>query len=173
MKIFVLKFILLLLLAQNYSFAHEREENRKQNHNTTYSVYNSFEELLLATDAKYFEPERISPVGTRRKPMYHGFFFYNCTHDELFQFDPTGRYMLALRIFIEGRKVQPHDRGEVGYFDLQRNNKWIKIGETTAWNWQQGTRLQWIPGSSDEIVWNDRSEDGKILVSRIYNMKTT
>lgn len=33
-------------------------------------------------------------------------------------------------------------------------------------------RLQWIPGSSEEIIWNDRSEDGKSFVSHIYNTKT-
>ncbi len=137
-----------------------------------YSTYNNFEELLTATDACYFEPVRISPVGTKRNPMYHGFFFYNCGHKELLEFDPSGRYMLGMRIFIEGRKVRPFDKGEVGYFDLKKKNKWIKIGETTAWNWQQGCRLQWIPGSTDEIVWNDRSFDGKKLVSHIYNINT-
>ena len=137
-----------------------------------YSVYHSFEELLTATDVHYFNPMRISPVGTKQNPMYHGFFFYNCAQKELLEFDPTGRYMLGLRIFIEGRKVQPFDKGEVGYFDLQKVNKWTKIGETTAWNWQQGCRLQWVPGSSEEIIWNDRSKDGKKLVSRIYNMRT-
>ena len=137
-----------------------------------YTIYNSFKEMINATDTKYFDLKRISPAGTEKNPMYHGFFFYNCSHHELFQFDPTGRYMLGFRIFIEGRKVQPHDKGEVGYFDLQKNNQWTKIGETTAWNWQQGCRLQWIPGAFDEIIWNDRSDDGQKLISRVYNFKT-
>lgn len=47
------------------------------------------------------------------------------------------------------------------------------IGETTAWNWQQGARLQWRP-ASDEIVWNDRSEDGAGagFVCRPYHFHT-
>ncbi len=138
----------------------------------SYSTYNSFEEMLYASDAHHFDLVRISPVGTKDKPEYHGFFFYNCTQKELLEFDPTGRYLLGMKIFIEGRIVQPFDKGEIGYFDLQNNNKWTKIGETSAWNWQQGCRLQWIPGSSEEIIWNDRSDDGKKLVSRIYNFKT-
>lgn len=137
-----------------------------------YATYSSFEEIVNASDVKYLESVRVSPVGSRRKPAYHGFFFYNCSQHELFQFDPSGRYMLGLRIFVEGRKVQPTDKGEVGIIDLQKHNKWTKIGETTTWNWQQGCRLQWIPGSSEEIIWNDRSGDGTKLVSRIYNTRT-
>ncbi len=162
-----------VLLVFMFFYASLFAQNSKLTGNTkAYSTYNSFEELLNAKDSKYFNPIRISPVGTERKPMYHGFFFYNCSQNELFQFDPSGRYMLGLRIFVEGRKVQPFDKGEVGYFDLQKKNRWTKIGETTAWNWQQGCRLQWIPGSSNEIIWNDRSDDGKKLISRIYNINS-
>lgn len=174
MKNLKLKFIpfFFLVLFVSSSYAISEKSGNKRVQPDSYSVYKSFEELLYAKNAKYFDPVRISPIGTKREPMYHGFFFYNCSHDELFQFDPTGRYMLGLRIFVEGRKVQPSDKGEVGFFDLQKKNKWTKIGETTAWNWQQGTRLQWIPGSDSEIVWNDRSKDGNNLVSRVYNMQT-
>lgn len=154
------------------SAANDNSKGKTEPANRSYSVYNSFEELRDAKDAKYFEPVRISPIGSKKNPMYHGFFFYNCSQHELFQFDPTGRYMLGMRIFIEGRKVQPHDKGEVGYFDLRNKNKWTKIGETTAWNWQQGCRLQWIPGSSEKIIWNDCSDDGLSLVSRMYNINT-
>ena len=162
-----------ILISHSISSAFTEKINKPEKEsNNIYSVYSSFEELLNAKDAKYFEPVRISPVGSKKKPMYHGFFFYNCSYYELYQFDPTGRFMLGMRIFIEGRKVQPHDKGEIGYFDLHKKNKWVKIGETTSWNWQQGCRLQWIPGSFEEIIWNDCSDDGKSLVSRIYNINT-
>ena len=74
------------------------------------------------------------------------------------QFDPTGRYMLGMRISIEGREVHPTDTGEIGIIDLKDNNKWTRIGQTTAWNWQQGCRLEWIPGSSEELIWDDRAD---------------
>ena len=137
-----------------------------------YSTFTSFQNMANAISTKYFEPVRISPAGSNMEPSYHGFFFYNCSQFELSQFDPSGRYMLGMRIFIESRKVLPTDKGEIGIFDLHDNNKWKKIGETTAWNFQQGCRLQWIPRSSEEIIWNDRSMDGKKLVSRIYNIRT-
>jgi len=137
-----------------------------------YSTFASFRDMVNAAGIKYFKPVRISPSGSKKEPAYHGFFFYNCAQFELPQFDPSGRYMLGMRIFIESRKVKPTDKGEIGIFDLYNDNKWIKIGETTAWNFQQGCRLHWIPRSSEEIIWNDRSKDGKKLVSRIFNIRT-
>ena len=177
-KQIIRKKIIMVLMISLGSFVitcKANNDNRSIMEQTTsqgYTTYASFREMITATDSKYLDLVRISPPGTKTKPMYHGFFFYNCSHYELYQFDPTGRYMLALRIFIEGRKVQPHDKGEICYFDLHNKNKWTKIGETTAWNWQQGCRLQWVPGSFEEIVWNDRSEDGKSLISKVYNFKT-
>ena len=174
----IIAFILVISLAGcTTGLSHENNsktsgQSSKKSAPQDYTTYDNFAEMINATDTKYFDFVRVSPVGTKEKPMYHGFFFYNCSHYELYQFDPSGRYMLALRIFVEGRKVQPHDKGEIGYFDLQNKNKWTKIGETTTWNWQQGCRLQWVPGSFEEIVWNDRSEDGKSAISRVYNMKT-
>lgn len=140
-------------------------------HASGYSAYNNFDEMLNATDTKYLEPVRISPVGTKKKPMYHAFFYYNHTQTECLQFEPSGRYLLGMRVFVEGRDVQPFDIAEIGMFDLQNNNKWIKIGEATTWNFQQGCRLQWVPGF-EEIIWNDRSDDGKSLITRVYNIKT-
>jgi hypothetical protein len=44
------------------------------------------------------------------------------------------------------------------------------IATTNAWNWQQGARLRWFPGSDNEIVFNDFI-NGK-YVCRILNTKT-
>ena len=46
-----------------------------------------------------------------------------------------------MKVSFQGRDVTPSDRGEIGQIDLEDNNKWTKIGETVAWNWQQGCRL--------------------------------
>jgi hypothetical protein len=55
-------------------------------------------------------------------------------------------------------------------FDLEKNDEWIELGESRAWNWQQGCMLQWLPGSKAEVIWNDR--DGDQYVSRILDVKT-
>ena len=54
--------------------------------------------------------------------------------------------------------------------DLQDGDKWIELGETRAWNWQQGCMLQWLPGTSSEVMWNDREDDH--FVCRILDVKT-
>ena len=117
-------------------------------------------------DFAYATVERISDPGTKENPSYTGFWFY----DE-FQFDKTDRYMLGMKVHFSDREVQADDVGEIGYFDLEQNNEWTSIGKTTAWNWQQGCRLQWRP-NSDEIVWNDHNDDKTGFVCRVYNFKT-
>jgi hypothetical protein len=131
-----------------------------------YTTFKSFEEVLAGRDARYRAVTRVSDPGTKEDRAYTGFFFY-----QVLQFDPSGRYLLGLRVYFQSRDVKARDRGDVGYIDLRDGFKWTKIGETTAWNWQQGNRLQWRP-RSDEIVWNDRSDDGKTFVCRAYDFRT-
>jgi hypothetical protein len=131
-----------------------------------YSTCKTWEELVERDDFEYATVERISDPGTKENPSHTGFWFY----DE-FQFDKTDRYMLGMKVHFSDREVQADDVGEIGYFDLEQNNEWNSIGKTTAWNWQQGCRLQWRP-NSDEIVWNDHNDDKTGFVCRVYNFKT-
>jgi hypothetical protein len=131
-----------------------------------YTTFATFDQLLGARSVHYPAITRVSDPGTREHPAYTGFFFY-----QVDQFDVSGRYLLGLRVYFQSRDVRPDDRGDVGYIDLQDGFKWTEIGHTTAWNWQQGNRLQWRP-KSDEIVWNDRSDDGRSYVCRVFDFKT-
>ncbi|MCX5646404.1 MAG: hypothetical protein NTZ17_17240 [Phycisphaerae bacterium] len=133
---------------------------------SSYTTYGGFAELRVGENASYPTLVRVSKPGTKENPDYTGFFFYQCL-----QFDSTDRYILGMKVHCQNRDVQPTDRGEIGVIDLRDGYKWTRIGETTAWNWQQGARLQWRPGS-DEILWNDRSDDGARYVCRVYNFKT-
>lgn len=100
-----------------------------------------------------------------RGPGHHWFGYY----DKL-QVDPTGRYALGMKVDFEGRSPVAQDSLEIGMVDLEDHNKWIKLGTSTAWGWQQGCMLQWRPGSKTEVLWNDR-EDGS-FVCRIYDIGT-
>ena len=97
---------------------------------------------------------------------YSGFWFFGAE-----QFDASNRYALAMTVYFKDRDVREDDVADIGYFELQSGNKWTKIGTTTAWNWQQGCRLQWRR-NSDEIVWNDRASDNSHFITQVHNFKT-
>ncbi|MEO1012882.1 MAG: hypothetical protein AAFX53_16405 [Bacteroidota bacterium] len=95
----------------------------------------------------------------------HWFGYY-----DKWQVDPTGSYALTNEVALFFRSPRPEDMLSVGLIDLQNQNTPKEIGKTTAWGWQQGCMLQWIPGSKKEVIWNARDE--KKFVSKIYNIET-
>ncbi len=98
-------------------------------------------------------------------PKHHWFAY----HDKL-QFDPTGRYVLGMEVDFEHRSPTAEDVITVGMINLEDGNRWIELGRSSAWCWQQGCMLQWIPCSDNLVIWNDR-EDGQ-FVSRILDTTT-
>lgn len=108
-----------------------------------------------------FPPTRVITRG----PGFHWFGYY----DKL-QFDPTNRFVLSNKVSFEHRSPTADDVIEVGMVDLQEKDRWIPLGTSRAWNWQQGCMLQWIPGTESKIIWNDREKDR--FVSHIMDVKT-
>ncbi|HPT27820.1 MAG TPA: hypothetical protein PLZ95_15480, partial [Bryobacteraceae bacterium] len=102
-----------------------------------------------------------------RGPKFHWFAYY----DKL-QFDPTSRYVLSNEVDFEHRSPEPGDEIRMGMIDLHDNDRWTELGRTKAWNWQQGSMLQWVPGSRDEVIWNERDDKEKRFVSVIMNVKS-
>ncbi len=108
------------------------------------------------------------PPPTRaitRSPGHHWFGYY----DKL-QFDPTSRFVLGMQVQFEHRTPTRDDVITIGMVDLGDKDRWTPLGKSRAWNWQQGCMLQWLPGSKNKIIWNDR--DGDQFVSRIMNVET-
>ena len=103
-------------------------------------------------------PQELPPMrAITRGPKFHWFGYY----DKL-EFDPSGRYVLGMEVDFEHRSPRPDDEIKIGMVDLKDNDRWIELGISTAWGWQQGCMLQWRPGSEREIVWNDR-ENGRYV----------
>lgn len=112
------------------------------------------------------DEEKLPPVrALTRGSKFHWFGYY----DKL-EFDPTGRFVLGMEVDFEHRSPKPDDTIKVGMVDLQDKDRWIELGQSRAWNWQQGCMLQWLPGSKSEVIWNDRNEDG--FVCHILNVQT-
>ncbi len=89
-----------------------------------------------------------------RGPGFHWFAYY----DKL-QFHPTCRYVLGMEVDFEHRSPRYDDVIKVGMVDLEDGDRWIELGETRSWCWQQGCMLQWLPGSRNQVIWNDRQGD--------------
>jgi len=98
-------------------------------------------------------------------PQFHWFGYY-----DKWQIDITNRFALGMQVNFEGRTPTPDDQITIGMIDLTDSDKWIELGKSSAWSWQQGCMLQWLPGSKEEIIWNDRV--GGQFVSHILNVNT-
>ncbi|MBN2507921.1 MAG: hypothetical protein JXQ71_14640 [Verrucomicrobia bacterium] len=110
--------------------------------------------------------EPLPPVrAITRGSKFHWYGYY----DKL-QFDPGNRYALGMEVGFEHRSPTAADVVAVGMIDLAEGDRWIELGHSAAWCWQQGCMLQWRPGSSDEVLFNDR--EGDHYVCRLLNVKT-
>ena len=106
------------------------------------------------------------PVRTiTRGPKFHWFGYYDKR-----QFDPTNRFVLSNQVDFQHRTPKPDDVIQVGMVDTGDGDRWIELGESRSWGWQQGCMLQWLPGSKREVIWNDRKDDQ--FVSHVLDVNT-
>ncbi len=79
-----------------------------------------------------------------------------------------GRKLLAHQVNFEGRMPNADDRCSIGYFDLQ-DESWHQIASSSAFNWQQGSMLQWLgPDFNSRVIFND--VENSHFVSRIVSV---
>jgi hypothetical protein len=106
--------------------------------------------------------EQLLPArAVTRGPRQHYFGYYNQQ-----QFDPTGRYLLGHECSFIGRMQKPEDAAAVGLVDLAAGSNWLPLAETKAFSWQIGGMLEWLPGSRDRIIHNDRRNGTLVSVIR-------
>ena len=98
-------------------------------------------------------------------PNHHWFGYY-----DKIQIDPSGQYVLGMEVDFCFRSPTADDVVKIGFVDLKNNNQWTEIGSSRSWGWQQGCMLQWRPGSTEEILWNDRISDR--FICKVYNIRT-
>jgi hypothetical protein len=78
--------------------------------------------------------------------------------------------LLTHKVAFDGRPVSKNDEAEIGYWDIA-TKKYKKLASTKAFNWQQGSMLQWLPPNYDnEIIYNDF--DGEHFISYILDIHT-
>ncbi len=103
------------------------------------------------------EPTSISqycPIRRVGAGSAHHFFGYYNKHP----WDHSGRYLLAQQVPMFSADLTGKESAEVGYFDLEDDDRFYSIGETTAWNWQMGSQLQWLQGKTRrQLIYNSRA----------------
>ncbi len=123
----------------------------------------------VAAEEETEQPDYPPVRAVTRGPKHHFFAYYDkCP------WDTTGRYMLAMEIDFHGRQPRLGEALTVGMIDLAEGNKYLPLDTTLAWNWQQGTMLQWLGKATDrEIVYNG-VEDGRFIaiVRDVHGGKT-
>jgi hypothetical protein len=100
-----------------------------------------------------------SPCPVRRvgDGQQHYFFgYYNKTN-----WDRSGRYLLAQQVPYKDVRLAPDCVAGIGYFDLEQGQRFHRVAETRAWNWQMGSQLQWLDGAGGvQLIFNERRDDG-------------
>jgi hypothetical protein len=78
--------------------------------------------------------------------------------------------LLAHKAVFEGRMPEPDDYVEIGFFDMA-TGIWNPVTTSNAFNWQQGSMLQWLgPDFNSSIIFNDCKENQ--FIARIINLYT-
>lgn len=97
----------------------------------------------------------------------HHFFGY---YDK-FPWNASGRFHLALETRFLDRQPTRADMAVIGLIDTHNGNRWTPVAETSAWSWQQGTMLQWLPSEPENtIIYNIRENDR--FYGLIHNIAT-
>jgi hypothetical protein len=98
--------------------------------------------------------------------LHHFFGYY-----DKFPWNASGRYHLALETSFLDRQPTRDDMAVIGVIDTQNGNAFRPVAETSAWSWQQGTMLQWLPSEPEStIIYNIREDDRFYGV--IHNIET-
>lgn len=99
--------------------------------------------------------DHLQPIT--RGPKHHFFGYY-----EKSPWNASQTLMLAHEADFNDRAPGPDDRLRVGVVHLA-DKRFEPLGESLAWNWQQGAMLAWHPADPERrLVYNDR-RDGKLV----------
>lgn len=83
---------------------------------------------------------------------------------------PDGRYVCVLGVGFTGRLPEENDKATVALVDLADNMRYIPIGSTTAWNFQEAAMFHWLPWEDGLCAFND-CRDGR-FVTVLLNWKS-
>ncbi len=104
------------------------------------------------------DPVRAVTAG----PRHHFFGYYDKSPWNL-----SGTLLLAHEAQFNDRPPGPVDSAAVGVVHLGEGNRYQPLATTLAWNWQQGSMVQWHPADPEHwLLHNDRRENAFIGIVR-------
>lgn len=120
--------------------------------------------------------KQFCPIRRVGKDTYNHFFgYYNKNI-----WDKTGRFLLSQRVTMLTGDLTGKEVAEVGFFDLECDDVYRVIGDTSSWNWQMGCQLQWLGNNENwQIIYNTRKQSSTKIdtgysdfCSTLYNIES-
>ena len=119
---------------------------------------------IVKTYQKIFSVFPVKAIQTNYKIIGREGYFFGF-HDKC-PWSKDNKYLLAHKYPFDLKMPSEYDQIEIGYFTGKNWTDFNSIGETSTWNWQMGSMLQWI--GNDDIIFNDF--DGKKHISKIVTI---
>ena len=107
-------------------------------------------------------------VSVRRVTQPPGDYFFG--YYEKTPWSPCGTRLLGMRVGFSDRQPTAADEIELGIVDAEGMAPFEPFASTTAWCWQQGTMLQWLPGTAETVVYNRRRAER--FVGAVHDLTT-
>lgn len=85
--------------------------------------------------------------------------------------DSSGTRLICNRGNSEKWIINSESKILIGFYDLN-TGEWNEVGETRAWNWQQGSLAHWLPGVGNENKLIFNIERNGHLASKIVDVVT-
>ena len=119
---------------------------------------------------RYIEKKDYKPFKTHKNTKLvkigsgiNFFGYYNLT--------PVNSRGYILYLTVSKEKIRGSLTEEASIMLLKASEKKaLKLGNTKAWNWQQGCMLQWFPGKDDVILFNDYDETKDQYISKVVDL---
>jgi hypothetical protein len=99
--------------------------------------------------------ERLKAVT--RGPSHHFFGYY-----EKSPWNESQTILLSHEVDFNDRAPGPADRVRIGTVHA-KDDRFEAIGESLAWNWQQGAMLAWHPGDPNHLLVHNDRRDGELV----------
>ncbi|MBI4623817.1 MAG: hypothetical protein HY736_11460, partial [Verrucomicrobia bacterium] len=86
--------------------------------------------------------------------------------------DAASKRHLAHRVAFRDRLPTATDEAELGIYTLDGDGTFRPFAKTRAWNFQQGSMLQWLGDGTGRVFYNEVRSDGKGYRGALHDLAT-